>query len=133
MTSTLDVNTGLRRIVEAGVQLTRADQGFIALADPESDRLYMRAVKNVDEQDIDTLRIPVKDSLVGRAIETNRPVRRTRETEDCLSHGCSRHVARAAHREPDLLEDVKTGPPQPVPPHVGCLTRARLAVLAISV
>jgi diguanylate cyclase (GGDEF)-like protein/PAS domain S-box-containing protein len=82
VTSTLNVNTVLKRIVEAGVYLTRADQGFIALADPESDRLFMRAVKNVDEQNIDTLRIPVKDSLVGKAIETSRPIRRTRAARE---------------------------------------------------
>ena len=82
VTSTLDLNTVLRRIVEAGVYLTRADQGFIALSDPESDRLFLRAVKNVDEQDIDTLRIPVKDSLVGKAIDTGRPVRRTRDARE---------------------------------------------------
>ena len=70
VTSTLDLDTVLRRIVEAGVDLTRADQGFIALADLESDRLFLRAVKNVDEQNIDTFRIPVKDSLVGKAIDT---------------------------------------------------------------
>lgn len=82
VTSTLNVSTVLRRIVEAGVYLTRADQGFIALADSESDRLFLRAVKNVDDQDIDTFRIPVKDSLVGKAIETSRPVRRTRAARE---------------------------------------------------
>ncbi len=82
VTSTLNVSTVLRRIVEAGVYLTHADQGFIALIDPESDRLYLRAVKNVDEQQIDTLRIPVKDSLVGKAIDTMRPIRRTRDSKE---------------------------------------------------
>ncbi|GAG34884.1 unnamed protein product, partial [marine sediment metagenome] len=82
VTSTLDLDTVLRRIVEAGVDLTRADQGFIALAEVESDRLFLRAVKNVDEQNIDTFRIPVKDSLVGKAIDTARPVRRTRTARE---------------------------------------------------
>jgi len=82
VTSTLNVTTVLRRIVEAGVYLTRADQGFIALIDTESDRLFLRAVKNVDEQHIDTFRVPVKDSLVGRAFETHRPVRRTRKDRE---------------------------------------------------
>ncbi len=82
VTSTLNLSTVLRRIVEAGVYLTHADQGFIALTDPESDRLYLRAVKNVDEQHIDTFRIPVKDSLTGQAIETGRPIRRTRAARE---------------------------------------------------
>ncbi len=82
VTSTLNVSTVLRRIVEAGVYLTHADQGFIALIDPDSDRLYLRAVKNVDEQQIETLRIPVKDSLVGQAVETKRPIRKAREARE---------------------------------------------------
>jgi PAS domain S-box-containing protein len=82
VTSTLNLNTVLRRIVESGVYLTRADQGFIALAEPHSDQLCLRAVKNVDEQHIDTFRIPVKDSLVGQALENKRPIRKTRETRE---------------------------------------------------
>ena len=81
VTSTLHVNTVLRRIVEAGVYLTHADQGFIALIDDQSDRLLLRAVKNVDEQRIDTFRVPVKDSLVGQALKSGRPIRKTRETK----------------------------------------------------
>ncbi len=79
VTSTLNLNTVLRRIVEAGVYLTHADQGFIALLDHENDRLLLRAVKNVDQDRIDTFRLPVKDSLVGEAIHTGRPIRRTRD------------------------------------------------------
>ena len=79
VTSTLKLSTVLRRIVEAGVYLTRADQGFIALLDRENDRLFLRAVKNVDQEQIDTFRLPVKDSLVGEALHTGRPIRRTRD------------------------------------------------------
>ena len=78
VTSTLHVNTVLRRIVEAGVYLTHADQGFIALIDPQSDQLLLRAVKNIDEQRIDTFHVPLKDSLVGQAIQLGRPIRKTR-------------------------------------------------------
>ncbi|HBX68185.1 MAG TPA: hypothetical protein DEH25_02035 [Chloroflexi bacterium] len=78
VTSTLNLNTVLKRIVEAGVYLTHADQGFIAILDNENDQLFLRAVKNVDEQHIDTFRLPVKDSSVGQALETARPIRQTR-------------------------------------------------------
>jgi diguanylate cyclase (GGDEF)-like protein/PAS domain S-box-containing protein len=82
ITSSLDINTVLRRIVEAGVHLTRADQGFLALMEEDSDRLYLRAVKNIDQAKIDTLRIPVQDSLVGEVLRQGRPIRRTQETSD---------------------------------------------------
>jgi diguanylate cyclase (GGDEF)-like protein/PAS domain S-box-containing protein len=78
VTSTLDINTVLRRILEAGVSLTDAEQGFIALLDPSNERLYLRAVKNIEEEKIDTFRLPVNDPLVKQALETTRPVRKTR-------------------------------------------------------
>jgi diguanylate cyclase (GGDEF)-like protein/PAS domain S-box-containing protein len=82
VTSTLNVNTVLRRIVEAGVYLTHADQGFIALIDSQSDQLLLRAVKNMDQQHIDTFKVPVKDSLVGQALQQGRPIRKTRATRE---------------------------------------------------
>lgn len=77
VTSTLELGEVLVRIVEAGVFLTRAEEGFLALLDKESGLLYLRAVKNMDEDTIKTLRIPIADSLVGQVIESKRPLRAT--------------------------------------------------------
>jgi diguanylate cyclase (GGDEF)-like protein/PAS domain S-box-containing protein len=63
------------RIVEAGVSLTNAEEGFLALLEKESGLLYLRAVKNMDEDSIKTLRIPIADSLVGQVIKSKRPLR----------------------------------------------------------
>ena len=63
------------RIVEAGVSLTNAEEGFLALLDKESGLLYLRAVKNMDEDLIKTMRIPIADSLVGQVIKSKRPLR----------------------------------------------------------
>ncbi|MBN1669176.1 MAG: EAL domain-containing protein [Anaerolineales bacterium] len=82
LTSTLSVNKVLRRIVEAGVMLTRADQGFLALADNDSDRLYLRAVKNIDEEKIDTFRLPVNDTDIGEVFGTGKPVRKTKSARE---------------------------------------------------
>jgi len=84
VTSSLDINTVLSRIVEAGVFLTQADQGFIALPDPKSDQLTLRAVKNVEQEKIDALRLPVDDNLIGMALKTNRPVRKSRPKKEKL-------------------------------------------------
>ncbi len=75
VTSTLDVGEVLVRIVEAGVSLTNAEEGFLALLDKVSGLLYLRAVKNIDEDSIKTMRIPITDSLVGRVIKSRQPLR----------------------------------------------------------
>jgi diguanylate cyclase (GGDEF)-like protein/PAS domain S-box-containing protein len=75
VTSTLDVDDVLRRIVEAGVLLTRADEGFLALLDHASGQLYLRAVKNIDEDIIKSVRMPVTDSITGMVIRSGQAFR----------------------------------------------------------
>ena len=78
VTSSLELDAVLRRIVEAGVYLTQAEEGFLALLDAQSDQLYLRAVKNIDREQSETMRLRVQDPLVGRAVNTRRPVRLAR-------------------------------------------------------
>ncbi len=75
ITSSLNLDEVLLRIVEAGVYLTRAEEGFLALHDQESGQLYMRAVKNIDEEKSKTIRLPVNDSLVGQVYRTGKSLR----------------------------------------------------------
>jgi diguanylate cyclase (GGDEF)-like protein len=75
LTSTLELDEVLRRIVEAGVLLTQAEEGFLALLDEDSDQLYLRAVKNIDQTRSSTMRIPVSDSLAGQVVATRKPLR----------------------------------------------------------
>jgi PAS domain S-box-containing protein len=57
--STLDLDEVLRRIVDAAVSLTGADEGFLALLDQHSGQLYLRAAKNINQDQIETMRLPV--------------------------------------------------------------------------
>mgnify|MGYP005850552627 CR=1 FL=1 len=75
ITSSLELDEVLLRIVEAGVFLTRAEEGFLALLDAESGQLYLRAVKNIDEEQSKTIRMPMEDSLVGKVFSTGKPER----------------------------------------------------------
>lgn len=84
ITSSLNIDDVLRRIVEAGVLLTRADEGFLALLDQPSGQLYLRAVKNIDEDKINTMRLPVTDSLSGKVIRDARPLRSTQGEDNPL-------------------------------------------------
>jgi len=82
VTSSLNLDDVLRRIVEAATHLTRAEEGFLALLENGSDQLYIRAVKNIDSEKSKTMRLPVNDSLVGVALRTKRPIRTTTETDE---------------------------------------------------
>ncbi len=74
VTSLLDLNLVLNRIVEAAVYLADAEEGMLLLLDKEGDELYLRAAKGMDEKVARSLRVRVDDSLAGRAIQTDRPV-----------------------------------------------------------
>lgn len=81
VTSTLELDEVLRRIVEAGVLLTRAEEGFLALLDADTGQIYLRAVKNIDQARSKTMRLPVSDSLVGSVITTGKPLRISQNDE----------------------------------------------------
>ena len=68
VTSSLEADEVLKRIVEAAVLITRAEEGFLAFLDEGSKQLFLRAAKNIDQEKVKTLRIPVEDNLVGEVI-----------------------------------------------------------------
>ncbi len=79
VTSLLDLDRVLSRVVEAAVYMAGAEEGMLLLLDSEGDELYLRAAKNVDEKVARSLRIRVDDSIAGRAIRADRPVLLTGE------------------------------------------------------
>jgi signal transduction histidine kinase/FixJ family two-component response regulator len=74
--SLMDIEELLSRIVEAGVYLTSAEEGFLLLVDRESDDLYLRAAKNLGNDQTQGFRLKVDDSLAGEVVRTGKPVRR---------------------------------------------------------
>ncbi len=75
VSSLLDLEELLERIVEAAVYITRAEEGFLLLRDPHADELYLRAAKNLGEQRAQRMRMPIEDTLAGQVIRSGRPVR----------------------------------------------------------
>lgn len=74
--SLMDLEELLNRIVEAGVYVTSAEEGFLLLVDPETSDLYLRAGKNLGNWEAQGLRLKVEDSLAGQVVKTGKPMRR---------------------------------------------------------
>jgi len=75
VTSLLDLDTLLTRIVEASVFLTRAEEGFLMLLDERTDELILRAGKNLGDKSAILMRVPVSDTLVGSVVRKGQPER----------------------------------------------------------
>lgn len=95
ITSTLETDEVLRRIVAAGVELTHAQEGFLALLDESSNRLYLRAVKNIDSQKSETMRLAVDDSLVGAVVRTGKPYRTYQSPDEPRLKVCTGYLVQS--------------------------------------
>ena len=75
VTSVLDLQSVLNRIVDAAVYLTDAEEGFLLLVDPESQALHLRASKGLGDKAAKVMHIPVDDSLSWQVVRTGKPLR----------------------------------------------------------
>jgi PAS domain S-box-containing protein len=75
VTSLLDLDKVLNRVVEAAVYLANAEEGLLLLLDHKSGEFYLRAAKDLDEKVARNLHLRVDDSVAGRAVQSDRPVR----------------------------------------------------------
>jgi two-component system NtrC family sensor kinase len=73
VTSLLNVEKVLNRVVEAAVFLTGAEEGFMLLVDQETAELYMRAAQGLTQREARSFRVKVEDSLSGQVITTGKP------------------------------------------------------------
>ncbi len=73
VTSLLDLEMILSRVVEAAVYLTGAEEGSLMLVDAATGELYVRAAKNLQDG-LRNMRLPVKDSLAGYVVRTGKPL-----------------------------------------------------------
>ena len=74
VTSLLDLELVLNRVVEAAVYLTGAEEGSLMLLDEETGDLYMRAARGVGEKHARGFRVRVEDSIAGRVLRTGEPI-----------------------------------------------------------
>jgi GAF domain-containing protein/nitrogen-specific signal transduction histidine kinase len=76
VTSVLDRESVLNRIVEAAVYLTNGEEGFLMLVDETSGDLALCAGKGLGDKASRIMNMPVKDSIAGQVVKTGRPIRR---------------------------------------------------------
>ena len=74
LTTVLDLDSVLKRIVEAAVELTGAEEGSVLLVDKDTGELFMRAAQNFDDEFVRTFRLPVQDSLAGKVLRDGQPI-----------------------------------------------------------
>jgi two-component system NtrC family sensor kinase len=74
VTSLLDLDKVLEAVVDAAVELTRAEEGSLLLLDEATGELYMRAGRNFQEDFVRTFRLPIQDSLAGQVLRTGKPI-----------------------------------------------------------
>ncbi len=76
--SSLDVTEVLERVLNASVNLTQAEEGFVLLR--EDDSLYLRAARNMNGELMERLHREANDEIAWRVIRSGRPVMLQRET-----------------------------------------------------
>lgn len=74
VTSLLDLQQVLNRVVEAAVFITQAEEGLLLLLDDPSGELYVCAAKNIDDRVAHALRFKAGDSLAGQVLRTGEPL-----------------------------------------------------------
>lgn len=73
VSSSLDLEEVLQKVVEAAVYVVGAEEGSLMLLDEERGELYIRASKGLDSK-AKTMRKRVTDSLAGKVLQTKRPI-----------------------------------------------------------
>ncbi len=73
VSSSLDLEEVLHRVVEAAVYVVDAEEGSLMLLDEKRSELYIRASKNMDSK-AQSMRKRVTDSLAGKVLQTKRAI-----------------------------------------------------------
>lgn len=73
VSSSLDLEEVLQKVVEAAVYVVGAEEGSLMLLDEERGELYIRASKGLDSK-AKTMRKRVTDSLAGKVLQTKRAI-----------------------------------------------------------
>jgi adenylate cyclase len=74
LNSTLDLNEVLNRAIDIIIEVTRAERGFLMLADPATGELAFQVARNMDRATIASPAFQVSCSIIERVAQTGAPV-----------------------------------------------------------
>ncbi|MDH4138840.1 MAG: GAF domain-containing protein [Anaerolineae bacterium] len=74
VTSLLDLEKLLNRVVEAAAYLTGADEAFLFLAEEGKDELSLRDSRGLSEKWVPGSRLKIQDTLIGTVVTTGKPL-----------------------------------------------------------
>lgn len=72
-TSADELEVLLNRIVEAAVQMSGAEEGFLLLLDDDGEELYVRAAQGLGQEFAAGFRVKSRDSMVWKVVQTGTP------------------------------------------------------------
>lgn len=79
---TLDLGEVLNQVMDAIIQLSGAERGFLMLYDEESGKLTTRAARNLDQNTIDGDAMNISRTVIERAIATGEGILTSNAQED---------------------------------------------------
>lgn len=79
--SSLDLQTVLDQVMDAILQLTRAERGFLVLRDDDG-QLQVKAARNLDQQTLTSDQFKFSKSITNRVIDTGESICTTNAAED---------------------------------------------------
>ena len=72
--ASLDLNEVLNGVMDAVIELTQAERGFLMLVDPDTGRLDLRAARNLEQETIESQDMEVSRTVIRNVIESGQGV-----------------------------------------------------------
>jgi two-component system NtrC family sensor kinase len=81
VTSLLDLDRVLERVVEAAAFIAKAEEGALWLLEPNRDQLLLRAKKGLGHKQALLLRLRIRDTLIGQVFQHSKPIRLSSDSD----------------------------------------------------
>ena len=80
--SSLNIDEVLTQVMDAVIQLTGAERGFLTLIDPETGKLDMRAVRNIEQQSLQREEMEFSRTVIRSVLESGEGLVTTDAQDD---------------------------------------------------
>lgn len=80
--ASLDLDEVLARVMDAVIELTQAERGFLMLVDPETGKLDLRAARNLEKETLESRDMDVSRTVLRNVFETGQGIVTTDAQQD---------------------------------------------------